>query len=56
MIVAGADNEQWSDIHMQPEQTVQTHEGLRGRWLLPIHNGTFDVRTHRQTNVPTVNS
>lgn len=31
---------------MQPEQTLQAHIDLRGRWLLPIHNGTFDLAMH----------
>ncbi len=31
---------------MQPEQSLQAHLDLRGRWLLPIHNGTFDLSTH----------
>ena len=31
---------------MQPEQSLQAHIDLRGRWLLPIHNGTFDLSTH----------
>ena len=31
---------------MQPEQTLQAHIDLKGRWLLPIHNGTFDLAFH----------
>jgi L-ascorbate metabolism protein UlaG (beta-lactamase superfamily) len=31
---------------MQPEETLQAHLDLRGRWLLPIHNGTFDLAMH----------
>ncbi|MNH39265.1 hypothetical protein D3C79_1004090 [compost metagenome] len=31
---------------MQPEQSLQAHLDLKGRWLLPIHNGTFDLSTH----------
>ena len=31
---------------MQPEQTLQAHIDLKGRWLLPIHNGTFDLAMH----------
>jgi hypothetical protein len=31
---------------MQPEHTVQAHEDLRGQWLMPIHNGTFDLAMH----------
>jgi L-ascorbate metabolism protein UlaG (beta-lactamase superfamily) len=38
----GAYNVEWPHVHMQPEQTLQAHIDLKGRWLLPIHNGTFD--------------
>jgi L-ascorbate metabolism protein UlaG (beta-lactamase superfamily) len=31
---------------MLPEQTVQAHLDLRGRRLVPIHNGTFDLAFH----------
>lgn len=31
---------------MQPEETLQAHFDLRGRWLLPVHNGTFDLAMH----------
>jgi hypothetical protein len=31
---------------MQPEQTLRAHLDLRGRWLMPLHNGTFDLAMH----------
>jgi hypothetical protein len=34
---------------MQPEQTIQAHLDLRGRWMVPIHNGTFDLSMHSWT-------
>lgn len=46
LLEAGAYDPRWSAIHMTPEQTVQAHRDLRGRWLLPIHNGTFDLAFH----------
>jgi L-ascorbate metabolism protein UlaG (beta-lactamase superfamily) len=46
MLEAGAYDPRWSAIHMLPEQTVQAHQDLRGRWLMPIHNGTFDLAFH----------
>ncbi|GAA5011536.1 MBL fold metallo-hydrolase [Pseudoluteimonas lycopersici] len=46
LVETGAYNAQWPYVHMQPEQTVQAHIDLRGRWLLPIHNGTFDLAMH----------
>ncbi|CAN5324457.1 MBL fold metallo-hydrolase [soil metagenome] len=46
MIETGAYDLLWADVHMQPEQTLQAHLDLRGRWLMPIHNGTFDLALH----------
>ena len=46
LMETGAYNVQWPYVHMQPEQTVQAHLDLRGSWLLPIHNGTFDLAMH----------
>lgn len=46
LMETGAYNVQWPHVHMQPEQTLQAHLDLRGRWLLPIHNGTFDLAMH----------
>lgn len=46
LMETGAYDAQWPDIHMQPEQTMQAHIDLRGKWLLPIHNGTFDLSMH----------
>lgn len=46
LLEAGAYDPRWTAIHMLPEQTVQAHQDLRGRWLLPIHNGTFDLAFH----------
>lgn len=47
LIETGAYDPQWPYVHMQPEETVQAHVDLRGRWLVPIHNGTFDLAMHR---------
>ncbi|MCW5135966.1 MBL fold metallo-hydrolase [Burkholderia cenocepacia] len=47
LIETGAYDTQWPYVHMQPEETVQAHIDLRGRWLIPIHNGTFDLAMHR---------
>jgi L-ascorbate metabolism protein UlaG (beta-lactamase superfamily) len=46
MIETGAYDAQWPDIHMQPEETLRAHLDLRGRWLMPVHNGTFDLAMH----------
>ncbi|NDY93144.1 hydrolase [Ideonella sp. TBM-1] len=49
LLEAGAYDRRWQAVHMLPEHTVQAHHDLRGRWLLPIHNGTFDLAFHRWT-------
>lgn len=46
LIENGAYDAHWPDVHMQPEETLQAHLDLRGSWLLPIHNGTFDLGLH----------
>ena len=46
MLETGAYDMQWPDVHMQPEQTLQAHRDLKGRWLMPVHNGTFDLAMH----------
>lgn len=42
----GAYDSQWPEVHMLPEQTLQAHLDLRGSWLMPLHNGTFDLAMH----------
>jgi L-ascorbate metabolism protein UlaG (beta-lactamase superfamily) len=46
MLETGAYDAQWPYVHMQPEQTVQAHVDLGARWLMPVHNGTFDLAMH----------
>jgi len=47
LMETGAYDKQWPDVHMQPEQTLQAFLDVRGKWLVPIHNGTFDLGLHR---------
>ncbi|MCC8402389.1 MBL fold metallo-hydrolase [Paraburkholderia sp. MMS20-SJTN17] len=47
LVETGAYDAMWPYVHMHPEETVQAHIDLRGRWLVPIHNGTFDLAMHR---------
>ncbi|WP_144113214.1 MBL fold metallo-hydrolase [Paraburkholderia sp. BCC1886] len=47
LLETGAYDAQWPYVHMQPEETVQAHVDLGGRWLVPVHNGTFDLAMHR---------
>lgn len=46
MIETGAYDKDWSDIHMTPEQSVQAHIDVKGKVMMPIHNGTFDLAFH----------
>jgi len=47
LLETGAYDKLWPDVHMQPEETLQAFIDLRGRWLVPVHNGTFDLSLHR---------
>jgi L-ascorbate metabolism protein UlaG (beta-lactamase superfamily) len=46
MLETGAYDANWPGVHMQPEESIQAHIDLKGRSLLPIHNGTFDLSMH----------
>ena len=46
LVKIGAYGETWPDIHLTPEQAVDVHAKLRGRVLLPIHWGTFNLAFH----------
>ncbi|MBW2458751.1 MAG: MBL fold metallo-hydrolase [Deltaproteobacteria bacterium] len=45
----GAYDETWADYHMGPEQAVAAHRALRGKLLLPVHWGTFNLGLHNWT-------
>ncbi len=49
IIEIGAYNAMWSDVHIGPEQAIQAHKMLQGRYLLPVHWGTFDLALHSWT-------
>jgi len=49
LLETGAYDSQWADVHMQPEETLQAHLDLKGEWLVPVHNGTFDLALHAWT-------
>jgi L-ascorbate metabolism protein UlaG (beta-lactamase superfamily) len=46
LLETGAYNANWPNVHMRPEETIQAHLDLKGKRLLPIHNGTFDLSMH----------
>ncbi|AMO55170.1 hydrolase [Endozoicomonas montiporae] len=45
-IETGAYHQEWANIHMFPEESVQAHKDLRGKWMVPVHNATFDLALH----------
>ena len=46
LMETGAYDTHWPYVHMHPAQTIQAHKDLGGQWLLPIHNGTFNLAMH----------
>lgn len=38
--------DQWPDIHLTPEQAIEAHKTLRGKFFMPIHWGTFNLAFH----------
>ncbi len=46
LIKIGAYGETWPQIHIDPEEAVQTEIAVRGKLMLPIHWGTFNLAYH----------
>lgn len=46
IIETGAYDKDWPEVHMTPEQSLQAHIDVRGKKMLPAHNGTFDLAFH----------
>lgn len=42
----GAYDHTWDLIHMNPEQAVQAHVDVRGKFLFPVHWATFNLAIH----------
>lgn len=49
MIESGAYNRLWADLHLGPEQAVQAHRMVRGKVMIPVHWGTFNLAMHAWT-------
>lgn len=49
MVESAAYNRMWPDSHLGPEQAVDAFQMVRGRLLIPIHWGTFDLGLHAWT-------
>ena len=45
----GAYNENWAAIHLNPEEALAAHRAVRGKLMLPIHWGTFNLSIHSWT-------
>jgi len=46
MLEIGAYGEGWPNIHMGPDHATNAHLALRGKLMLPIHWGTFNLALH----------
>jgi L-ascorbate metabolism protein UlaG (beta-lactamase superfamily) len=46
LMECGAYDAAWPLVHMTPEESVQAHRDVRGRLLVPVHNGSFDLGMH----------
>jgi quercetin dioxygenase-like cupin family protein len=52
MLKVGAYDENWPDIHLNPEQALAAHVALKGELLMPIHWGTFNLAFHNWFDPP----
>lgn len=46
MLEIGAFDQAWGDIHLGPENAIIAHEMLKGKVMMPIHWGTFNLALH----------
>lgn len=50
MMECGQYNENWSEIHMMPEETAQAAIDLKAKMMMPIHWGAFTLSLHSWTD------
>ena len=50
MVECGQYNEQWSQIHMTPEETIQASIDVQSNLIMPIHWGAFTLALHSWTD------
>lgn len=50
MMECGQYNENWSEIHMMPEQTAQAAIDVKAKLMMPIHWGAFKLSLHSWTD------
>lgn len=46
MLEVGAYDQAWASIHLGPENAAKAQKLLKGKLLLPVHWGTFDLALH----------
>jgi L-ascorbate metabolism protein UlaG (beta-lactamase superfamily) len=46
MLEIGAYGDGWPDIHMGPDNATNAHLALKGKLMMPIHWGTFNLALH----------
>ena len=46
MLEIGAYGDGWPDIHMGPDHATNAHLALKGKIMMPIHWGTFNLALH----------
>lgn len=46
MLEVGAYGKYWPDIHMGPDHASNAHIALKGKLMMPIHWGTFNLALH----------
>ena len=46
MLEIGAYGKYWPDIHMGPDRASDAHMALKGKLMMPIHWGTFNLALH----------
>jgi L-ascorbate metabolism protein UlaG (beta-lactamase superfamily) len=46
MLEIGASDKLWPDIHLGPDNAAKAHRDLRGKILMPIHWGLFNLAFH----------
>jgi L-ascorbate metabolism protein UlaG (beta-lactamase superfamily) len=49
LIEVGAYDRMWADLHLGPEQAVEAHRHVKGKVMLPVHWGTFNLALHAWT-------
>ena len=48
----GQYNEGWRAVHNMPDEAVTGFQELRGRYLVPVHWGMFDLSVHNWFDPP----